>query len=121
MKKIIKLVSIILVVFLVTGCGDDINCKKEYNDNIKYKVTIKARVSDNKVFQAKAIMRFDKRADAKHMCDLNKMITNENVSIQCDDNYVYIYGYEYLETVSGEKSISKNEFINKLKEQGFTC
>ena len=121
MKKKIKFLALLLIIFLVTGCGDDINCKKEYNDNIKYKVTIKARVADNRVFQAKAIMKFDKRTDAKNMCNLNKMISNENVSIVCDDNYVYIYGYEYLEMVEGEKSISQNDFLKKLKEQGFTC
>ena len=121
MKKAIKIIGLLLVVFLVTGCGEDIKCKKEVNDNAKYKITVKARVADGKIFQANATLKFNNKKDAKDMCDLNKMITNEDVSIVCDDNYVYIYGYEYLEMATGKKTISKDEFLKSLKKQGFTC
>lgn len=121
MKRKVKLLVFIVFILLMSGCGNDIKCKKEYDGNIKYKVTVKATVADKKIFQAKATMRFNNRTDAKHMCELNKMISNDKVSISCDDNYVYIYGYEYLEMAEGKKSISEKDFLKKMKSQGFKC
>ena len=121
MKKILKVGLLISFVILITGCGSEISCKKTFDDNIKYKVTVTGDVLNGNVVNAKAIMKFNNTKDAKEMCDFNKLIDNEKVVIVCTDKIVTINGYEYLEMDKNGTTISKEHFKNNLKKQGFKC
>ena len=118
MKKIMKLCFIFLILLVLTGCGSDIKCSRTYDDNVKYKISVTANVSDGKVTNAKAIMKFVLSKDANDVCNLNKLINNEKISIICNDKTVIINGYEFLQT--GNET-SKNDFIKNLESQGFKC
>lgn len=116
-----KMLLIVLCIFLLTGCGNDISCKKIYKDNVEYKVTITADVINGNVTNGKAVMKFNNEKDAKELCNLNKLLSNEKTSIVCAGKMVTINGYEYLEIGESEKTISKDKFEKSLKAQGFKC
>ena len=121
MNKCLKICVLIIFVIFLTGCGRDIKCKNTYNGNIKYKVTIEADVVSGNVIDANAVMKFGNEKDAKEICNLKKLISNEKVKIECAGKIVTISGYEYIEMGENDKTISRNQFIKNLEKQGFKC
>jgi len=121
MKRSLKILLLIFILILFTGCGSDISCKKKYNDNIKYKVVIDADVVNGKIASSKATIKFENENDAKEICNLNKILNNENVLISCVSKKVVINGFHYLEMDKNANSISKEKFRKNLISQGYSC
>ena len=120
MKKF-KLYLLLSLVFLVTGCGADISCTKKYNDSLKYEIKVTADISKSKVVNSTANFQFKTSEAAMAMCNLNKLIDIENVKVVCKEKQVSINGYEKFLIGNGKTSISKDEFIKLLKDDGFKC
>lgn len=120
MKKV-RIILLIFVMFLLSGCGSDIECTNSYNENVKYDMKITADLSNDKVVNATARMKFKNSKDATNMCNLNKLLDLENVQIVCKEEEILIHNYQKIILANEKKSITKNEFIKILEKDGFKC
>lgn len=119
MKNNIKKITLLIILMIIfSGCETgSLKCKNSYDD---YTVEIKATVDNKKIKNATARMKFKSRNDASNMCNLKKLSTNDKVNIICYEKEVVIKNYQYLES-SADKKITKSDFVNSLKKQGFKC
>lgn len=117
----IKIVFLLIIIIISTGCGNNsLNCKKKYNDKIKYSVKINANSKNNKVISSKAKITFEKASDASDFCEINKMINNEKINVSCYEKEIIIDNYHYIE-MGNNKEIKIKELKARFKQQGFKC
>lgn len=116
-----KVILLVMLVLLLTGCGTDIKCSNSYEENIKYDMEITADVSKDKVVNATASMKFENSEDATTMCNLKKLMDLETVEVVCREKEVLIRNYQKLMLINNEKDINKKQFVERLKKDGFKC
>lgn len=120
MRKI-KVILLVMLIFLLTGCGSDIKCTSSYEENIKYEMKITADISKDNIVSSTASMKFENSEDANTMCNLKKLLDLETVEVVCKDKEVLIHNYHKLMFEDNPKVITKDKFVDMLKKDGFKC
>lgn len=124
MKK--KILLVVLMLFVFTGCDKKKNeeeiltctfeSKKKGNE---YSAVIKATVDKDKITDATATMTYKEKELADSMCKIFKATGDAEGNLECKDKKIYIKNYH--KSVSKDKKLSKEEFLDYMNDQFFKC
>ena len=136
MKKYYVMIFCIALLF-VTGCGNgkQVACSKtETIEGVSATGTIIGELDANdKVVGASMAYEFADKESATKYCDMMKGLlelsknlgeSTGKASIDCSGSKITIKGFEELEGDDEEDKViglSKDEFVQKATEEGYTC
>ena len=127
MKKYFLVVVCALLLFLVTGCGGKkLTCTQSVEEaGVKMEAQVIADLDDNdKIAGATVIYDLGDKATADSYCSLMKLAEDKEkgVTVECSGSKITINGMASMDddedAVIGQ---SKEEFVKKAEEEGFTC
>ena len=110
--------------FLLTGCGGNkVTCSGRMKQGeSKTQVKITATLKDNKVVKMSTTTTFDAEDDAKSYCnsmtEYNKNAKENQVKFdfKCNGSSVTVN-----DSLDGESSMSKDDFIEAMENQALAC
>ena len=134
MKKMAGLLASLLVVFSLTGCGNEVKCTGELEGQ---KATVKATLDSDKV--TKVVMETVTEAETKEEAEQGAAMINGLGSLAPDSGMtmsakangkkvtttatmdITKMTSEDIEDNFGSQSLSKDDFIKAMEEEGLTC